>query len=188
MGSSWTAATTTARTATGGSLDDRARFLFEILREIRRSTGPTFQVGLRRTPEGNGITVEEGREVARRVLKSKLVDYLDLSLWDVFAHPRAGGDRLLIDHFTDLPRFRTRLGATGKVLSLDDVAWCLDRSADFVSVGAGAILHHDWASRALIEPGFTVRDRPVPAHHPGNEYLSPTFIDYLSEGWNDFVA
>jgi 2,4-dienoyl-CoA reductase-like NADH-dependent reductase (Old Yellow Enzyme family) len=172
----------------GGSLDGRSRFLFEILRGIRSATGAAFQVGLRLTPEGNGITVEDGREIARRVLESRLVDYLDMSLWDVFAHPRAGGDRLLIEHFTDLPRFGTRLGVAGKVLSLEDVMWCLEHSADFVSVGIGAILHHDWASRTLAEPGFSVRARPVSRQDLGNEHVSATFIDYLSKGWSNFVA
>jgi 2,4-dienoyl-CoA reductase-like NADH-dependent reductase (Old Yellow Enzyme family) len=172
----------------GGSLDDRARFLFEILQGIRSSTGSDFQVGVRLTPEGNGITVEEGREVTRRVLASQLVDYVDLSLWNVFMHPRAGGDRLLIDHFMDLPRFETRLGVTGTILTLHDAQWCLERSADFVSVGVGAILHHDWAARALTDPDFTVRRRPVPADHLTDERLSPTFINYLKQYWNDFVV
>jgi 2,4-dienoyl-CoA reductase-like NADH-dependent reductase (Old Yellow Enzyme family) len=172
----------------GGTLDDRARFLFEVLTEVRRATGPDFQVGLRLTPEGNGITVEEGREVAGRVLASGLVDYLDMSLWDVFMHPRAGGDALLIDHFTDLPRHGTRLGVAGRVLTAEDIAWCLDRGADFVSVGIGAILHHDWASRAIADPRFAARERPVPASTLRAEHVGPTFIDYLEKGWENFVA
>lgn len=172
----------------GGSLDDRARFLFEILHAVRGATGPDFQIGLRLTPEGNGIPVYEGRELARRVMESGLVDYLDMSLWDVFAHPRSGGDRLLIDHFVDLPRHGTRLGVTGKVLSLEDAAWCIDRSADFVSVGIGAILHHDWARRSLTDPAFRIRERPVPAATLNDEYVSTTFVEYLRAGWDGFVA
>jgi 2,4-dienoyl-CoA reductase-like NADH-dependent reductase (Old Yellow Enzyme family) len=172
----------------GGTLDERARFLVEVLTAVRGATGADFQVGLRLTPEGNGITVEEGREIARRVLASGLVDYLDMSLWDVFMHPRSGGDQLLIDHFVDLSRHGTRLGVAGRVLSAEDVAWCLERGADFVSVGIGGILHHDWASRAVAEPDFTARERPVPAAVLQAEHVSPTFIDYLSRGWDNFVA
>ncbi|MCL3820041.1 NADH:flavin oxidoreductase [Aeromicrobium wangtongii] len=172
----------------GGTPQNRARMLFEVLAEVRRATGPGFQVGLRLTPEGNGITVDEGRETARRVLASGLVDYLDMSLWDVFMYPRAGGDRLLIDHFVDLPRHGTRLGVAGRVLSSKDAAWCLDRGADFVSVGIGGILHHDWAARAIADPRFAARERPVSADVLRREHVGPAFIDYLDRGWENFVA
>ncbi len=172
----------------GGSLDNRARMLMEILEGIRAATGPDFQLGLRLTPEGNGITLPEGREVARRVLASGLLDYLDMSLWDVFMAPRGGHDGLLIDHFTDLPRGETRLGVAGKVLSAADAAWCLEKGADFVSVGMGAIVHHDFAERSVADAGFTSLAHPVTREHLAAEAVSPTFVDYLAAGWDGFVA
>lgn len=114
----------------GGSLDHRLRVVFEVLEGIRAATGPHFQLGLRLTPEGYGITLQEGRETAERVLASGLVDYLDMSLWDVYMRPRGeGSDRLLIDHFVDLPRYGSRLGVAGGVLSTRDAQWCLDRGS-----------------------------------------------------------
>lgn len=172
----------------GGTLEHRVRFLFEVLTAVRDATGPDFQVGLRLTPEGNGITVEEGREVARQVLASGLVDYLDMSLWDVFMHPRSGGDVLLIDHFMDLPRHGTQLGVAGGVLSAEDAAWCLARGADFVSVGIGGILHHDWPTRAIADDSFAARQRPVRPEVLLEEHVSQSFIDYLDKGWENFVA
>ncbi|WP_435742361.1 NADH:flavin oxidoreductase [Nocardioides sp. SYSU DS0663] len=173
----------------GGSFDDRLRVLTDVLAGIRAATGPDFQLGLRLTPEGNGISLEEGRETARRVLASGVLDYLDMSLWDVFMRPLGGAEGLLIDHFTDLPRGAARLGVAGKVLSSADVAWCLDRGADFVSVGTGAILHHDFAARAVADPAFEVRSRPVPRRVlQEQEAVSPRFLDYLAAGWDDLVA
>ena len=175
----------------GGSLENRARMLMEILSAIRAATGPDFQLGLRLTPEGNGIVLPEGREVARLVLASGLLDYLDMSLWDVFMQPRGDGadhGGLLIDHFTDLPRGSTRLGVAGRVLSSSGVAWCLDKGADFVSVGTGAILHHDFAARAVADPEFTSIPQPVTRAHLAAESVGPTFVDYLADGWDDFVA
>jgi 2,4-dienoyl-CoA reductase-like NADH-dependent reductase (Old Yellow Enzyme family) len=173
----------------GGSLEHRVRVVLEILDGIRAATGPDFQLGLRLTPEGNGISLADGREIAREVLGSGLLDYLDMSLWDVFMRPRtAGHEGLLIDHFTDLPRHGALLGVAGRVLSARDAQWCLDRGADVVTVGTGAILHHDFAARALADPGFAARPRPVPREVLQDEHVGPAFVDYLAAGWDDLVA
>lgn len=172
----------------GGSLDDRLRVVLEILEGIRGATGPEFQLGLRLTPEGNGITLEEGRETARRVLASGLLDYLDMSLWDVFMRPRGGAEGLLIDHFTDLPRGGTLLGVAGRVLSAADARWCLDKGADIVTVGIGAILHHDFAARAVADEGFVARPGPLTREELRAEAVGPAFIDYLAAGWDHVVA
>ena len=174
----------------GGSLENRSRMLMEILTGIRATTGADFQVGLRLTPEGNGVTLADGVAVAEQVLASGLLDYLDMSLWDVFMHPRGdtGGDeRLLIEHFTALERGETRLGVAGKVLSAADAAWCLGKGADFVSVGMGAILHHDFAARAIADAGFSAIEPPVTREHLVSQSLGQDFIDYLQKGWDGLV-
>ncbi|WP_296606277.1 NADH:flavin oxidoreductase [Nocardioides sp.] len=172
----------------GGSLDDRLRVVLEILEGIRGATGPEFQLGLRLTPEGNGITLDEGRETARRVLDSGLLDYLDMSLWDVFMRPRGGAEGLLIEHFTDLPRGGTLLGVAGRVLSAADARWCLEKGADIVTVGIGAILHHDFAARAVADEGFVARTGPLTREELRAEAVGPAFIDYLAAGWDHVVA
>lgn len=176
----------------GGSLENRMRPLMEVLDGIRSATGPDFQVALRLTPEGNGITVAEGRETTRDVLASGLLDCLDLSLWDVFMRPRGAadagaGEGLLIDHFTDLPRHGVGLGVAGLVQSAADATWCLAKGVDFVTVGVGAILHHDFAARAIADPDFRVRERPVTRDVLRAEHVGPAFIDYLAAGWDDLV-
>lgn len=173
----------------GGSLEDRMRPLREVVEGIRAATGPDFQLGLRLTPEGYGTTLPEGRETARALLATGLLDYLDMSLWDVRMTPRAEGyDGLLIEHFTDLPRHGALLGVAGGVLTTADAQWCLDRGADLVTVGTGAILHHDFAARALADTGFRTRPRPVPRAELAAEHVGPAFLDYLAAGWDDLVA
>lgn len=174
----------------GGSLEDRSRMLFEVLRGIRERTGPDFQVGLRLTPEGAGVLLAEAREVAGQVLASGLVDHLDLSLWDAFkepADPDAAGTRL-IDHFTALPRGKTRLGVAGKILSAADVRWCREHGADFVTIGTGAIVHHDFPQLVAADDAFTSVPQPVTREHLAAESVGPRFVDYLATGWDDFVT
>ena len=172
----------------GGSVEDRSRFLHEVLAGIRQSTGPDFQLGLRLSPERFGIDLDEATALAGRVMADGHLDYLDLSLWDVRKHPHGlGGDQLLLDHFATLPRHGVRLGYAGKVLSAADVKWCLEHAADFVSVGTGAIIHHDFAHQAVSDPAFVSHPQPVTRAHLEAESVGPAFVAYLATNWDDFV-
>ncbi|MGV0909093.1 oxidoreductase [Martelella sp. FOR1707] len=65
----------------GGSLDNRLRFTFEVLAEIRRRVGPEFIVGVRYTGDERlegGFDREEGLEISRRLKESGLVDFLNV--------------------------------------------------------------------------------------------------------------
>lgn len=171
----------------GGSLEDRSRMLFEVLRGIRERTGAGFQVGIRLTPQGNGIVLDEGVTVAQWVLESGLVDYVDMSLWDAFARVDEGGS-LLIDQFTRLHRGSTRLGVAGKIRTVEQARWCMERGADFVDLGRAAIVHHDFPRRAADDSGFVMAGLPVTREHLRGERVGDDFIDYLDAGWPDFVG
>ena len=95
------------------------------------------------------------------------IDYLDMSLWDCFKPPQdpAYADRPLIEHFAALPRHGTRLGVAGKIMDAATAQRCLDAGADFVLIGRGAMLHHDFARRALADPAFRCIERPVSRAH-----------------------
>ena len=173
----------------GGTLEHRMRALLEVLHGIRSATGDGFQVGIRLSPEAKGTPLDEGCEVAQRVLESRFVDFVDMSLFNVHATPHyndAGG--LLIDAFTSLPRGETVLGVTGHVLSAEDAAWCLAKGADVVGIGVGAILHHDFARRALADCHFRARPQPVSRDILHTELVGPAFLDYLAADWDDLVA
>lgn len=171
----------------GGSLEDRSRMLFEVLRGIRERTRADFQVGLRLTPQGNGIVLDEGVAVAQRVLQSGLVDYLDMSLWDAFMTVDEEGS-LLIDAFVGLERGGTRLGVAGRIRSAQQARWCMSKGADFVDLGRAAIVHHDFPTRAGADSTFAMAPLPVTREHLHAERVSETFVEYLDAGWPDFVA
>ena len=147
----------------GGSPENRARIVFEIIKGVRERTRPDFQLGLRLSPERFGLRMAEQIEVARRVLASGDLDYLDMSLWDVFKAPveEAFAHRPLIDWFTELPRGETRLGAAGKLMSAADCRRILEHGADFAILGRAAVLHHDFPQKVAGDPDFH-SDRSVP--------------------------
>jgi len=77
----WSPLTNDLDNAYGGSLDNRLRFTFDVLRAIRDRCGPEFIVGLRYTADPaqvGGMTKEEGLEVSRKLRDSGMVDFLNV--------------------------------------------------------------------------------------------------------------
>ena len=172
----------------GGPLENRARLLFDILAGIRARCRPDFNVGVRLSPERFGMRLPEIRTLAQRLMREGQIDYLDLSLWDVFKEPQeeALRGRSLLSYFTDLERGQVRLGAAGKIASGPDVRRCLQAGVDFVVIGRAAILHHDFPERLRADPALTAIKTPVTVDHLRGEGLSPAFIDYMKR-WQGFV-
>jgi len=173
----------------GGDRQGRERALWAIIAGIRATTRPGFQLGVRLSPERFGILLADSVALTADLLASGQVDYVDLSLWDVLKSPEeeAYAGTRLIDHFTALPRGATRLGVAGKLLSGARVRACLEAGADFVMVGRGAILHHDFPARLRADPDFAAIAPPVSRAYLAGEGLGPAFIDYMAS-WKGFVA
>lgn len=174
----------------GGSFENRSRPLFDIIDAVRARTGPDFQLGVRLSPERFGVTLDEARALAQRVMLCGKVDYLDMSLWDALKEPvdTAYHGKPLIDYFTELPRGSTRLGVAGKIMGVAAAQDCMDKGADYVLIGRGAILHHDFPAQVRGNPGFEAVARPVTRAYLQQQGLGPAFIEYMASGWKDFVA
>lgn len=173
----------------GGSLENRARLLFDLVARIRAETGPDFSLGVRLSPERFGMDVGEIVQVAQRLFDDALIDYLDMSLWDVFKQPNDATyqGKALLDYFTELERGEVRLGAAGKLAGGGDVRRALELGLDFVILGRSAILHHDFPKKLAADPSFTRAELPVSRAHLREEGLSESFIQYMSS-WEGFVA
>jgi len=173
----------------GGSPENRARLLFDIVAGVRASCRGDFVVGVRLSPERFGLRLVEIREVARQLLDGGAIDLLDLSLWDVFKEPEEAQfkGRSLMSYFTDLDRGATRIGVAGKITSGEAARHCLETGADIAIIGRGAILHHDFPERVCTDPDFRARALPVTVEQLRAEGLGPAFVRYM-QGWKGFVA
>jgi len=173
----------------GGTLENRSRLLFDIVAGVRASCRSDFTVGARLSPERFGMQLTEIQSVAQRLMRAGSIDFLDLSLWDVFKEPQDDGfkGRSLLSYFTDLERGSVRLGAAGRIMSGADAARCLEAGLDFVIIGRGAVLHHDFPARVQADPGFRAASLPVTAEYLEQEGLSPVFVKYMGN-WKGFVA
>jgi 2,4-dienoyl-CoA reductase-like NADH-dependent reductase (Old Yellow Enzyme family) len=172
----------------GGSLENRARLLFEVIAGIRAACRPGFQLGLRLSPERFGLKLMEIRDVAAEALRRGDIDYLDLSLWDVSKEPHeeAHRGRTLMSWFAELPRGDVRVGAAGKVMGAADAAGVLSAGLDFAVIGRAAILAHDFPERVRRDPAYRSPRLPVTSRHLADEGVGAPFIAYLS-GWPGFV-
>lgn len=68
----------------GGPLENRMRFLVEVLREVRTTVGDGVAVGVRlvggeERPEPESLTAEDGAEIARRLEADGLTDFVNVS-------------------------------------------------------------------------------------------------------------
>lgn len=173
----------------GGSPENRARVLFEIIDGIRSACRAEFQVGLRLSPERFGQSLEEILSVSHQVLEQDKIDYLHLSLWDVTKEPEeeAFKGRTLLSWFAELPRGNVRLGAAGKVMSGPAAAGVIEAGCDFVTIGRAAILRHDFPKRVRADASYDSPPLPVTADHMLDEGLAATFIAYM-HSWPGFVV
>ncbi|HXA70875.1 MAG TPA: NADH:flavin oxidoreductase [Stellaceae bacterium] len=77
----WSPATNKREDDYGGSLENRLRFTMEVLQAIRCSVGAGFLVGVRMVCDEDwekGLTRQEGVEIARRLVASGRIDFLNV--------------------------------------------------------------------------------------------------------------
>jgi 2,4-dienoyl-CoA reductase-like NADH-dependent reductase (Old Yellow Enzyme family) len=173
----------------GGSLENRARIIFEIIDGVRAQCRKDFQLGLRLSPERFGVKLSEIRDVAAEVLRQGKIDYLDMSLWDYTIEPsdEAFKGRSLMSVFSELPRGHVRLGVAGKIRNAEDVVKVIEGGCDYALIGRAAILRHDFPERVRRDPDYRSPELPVPPSHLLSEGVSPRFVEYL-RGFPGFVG
>lgn len=168
----------------GGSLENRSRLLFEIVEGIRKACGKSFLLGVRLSPERFGMDIYEIRTISQQLIDSGNIDFLDLSLWDVFKSSEVS-EQSLLEFTTDLDKKDVKITVAGKITGGEAVQKVLDAGVDFVTIGKAAILHHDFPVKVMEDPEFKQIQTPVTADYLSKEGLSPTFIEYM-KSWEGF--
>lgn len=173
----------------GGSLDNRARAIQEVIAGIRARCRPDFGLGLRLSPERMGVRTAEILSFCQQLFDENQLDYLDLSMWDVFkeAEEEAFRGKPLLAWFTELNRRNTRLGIAGAVRSGDAARACLEAGADFAIIGRAAITDYDFADRLRTTPDFAMPALPVTPAALIGQGISPPFMTYLGT-FNGFLT
>lgn len=172
----------------GGSLENRARLISEIIEGIREACGTHFLLGLRLSPERFGMRLSEIKSLVAQWCAEGNIDFLDLSLWDVFKEPidEEHQSQSLMAHFNEIDRASVKFTVAGKIDSGAKVQAVLDAGIDFVAIGRSAILHHDFPRQVQQNPQFETIATPVSVDYLQKEGLGPNFISYMRR-WEGFV-
>lgn len=173
----------------GGSLENRARLIQEIIDGVRSHTKSDFVLGLRLSPERMGMKLSEIKLLCLQYDQRKQLDFLDISLWDSFKMPEEEEhqDQSLLSHFTSLNLKHIKLSVAGKIYHAEDVEQIISENLDFLNIGRSGILHHDFPKLVTANADFKAIATPVSRAYLKHEGLSPKFIDYMSR-WPDFVG
>ena len=127
-------------------------------------------------------------KIAGNLLNDDRLDFLDMSLWDVFKEPEdeAYQGKSLLAHFADLERENVKLGVAGKIRSPDAADAAIDQNIDWIMLGRAAIVMHDFPNRYAENQSFQPVTPPVTQQHLEDEGLSKPFVDYM-KSWPGFV-
>jgi 2,4-dienoyl-CoA reductase-like NADH-dependent reductase (Old Yellow Enzyme family) len=183
-------ATNTRSDEWGGNLQNRARFLLEIVRGVRENCGEDFVLGVRLSPEDNnwfhGIEFEACLDLSAQLAEEEGVDYLHISLWDAFKSPDAQPESApAISQVRKWVNQTTPIMTAGKIWTVEDAHKCLDLGADILALGRVAIAHPNWAKdseNADFQPNYP----PFSTEYLKNAGLSQPFIEYMKK-WKGFV-
>ena len=173
----------------GGGREGRFQLLAEIIDGIRQRCRPDLILGVRLSPERFGISTPDALDVFERLVASGEVDFIDLSLWDVFktvADPEMGGVALL-EPFAAIDRGEVRLAVAGHLYSGIEIQRALDLGADIAVIGKAAITNHDLPLLLERDPSAAMRELPVDRATLAAEGLGPAFLDYMAN-WRGFVG
>jgi len=172
----------------GGNLENRARLIFEIVDGIRKACGPQFLLGVRLSPERFGMQLDEVKTVSQQLIDTNQIDFLDISLWDVFKMPEEEShqNKSLLAYFEELDYKDVKWTVAGKINSGEDVQKILNTTVDFVSIGKSGILHHDFPKLVMDNPNFVPAPTPVSTDHLKQEGLGDAFVTYMKR-WEGFV-
>jgi len=172
----------------GGSLENRARFLLQIIERIREVTSDDFLLGVRISPEYKniGVVLEDSLDLVDMLADSAL-DFLHISCWDCFIPPTHHDDpRMVTEIFAERLANRLPLITCGAVWSSSEAQQVMDQGADLVAVARSAIGHADWA-KYLGDLEYDPQRPPFTAEHLMAEGLSEKFVDYM-RAWQGFVS
>lgn len=172
----------------GGSLENRARLLFEVVDGVRKQCGTDFLLGVRLSPERFGMDLEEVKTLCLQLVQAYNIDFLDISVWDYKKLPEDERyqNKSLLNHLTELKLHDVKLTVAGKIRNAEDVQNVLHQGVDFVTIGRSAILHHNFPKLVNSSKEFIPVKPPVSHAYLKNEGLGEAFIDYIKR-WKGFV-
>jgi 2,4-dienoyl-CoA reductase-like NADH-dependent reductase (Old Yellow Enzyme family) len=151
----------------GGSLENRLRFLVEILREVRRMVGPEFALGVRLSSEEGlpeGQPADDVAAASESLIADGLIDFLNISLGSYYQLDKLiGMTQEPHGYMVPAAEKATRDAAvptmvTGRFLTLAEAESVIaSGAADMVSMVRALIADPDLIPKTLTERNDSIR-------------------------------
>lgn len=174
----------------GGSIENRARMLREIVRGVREDLHEGFLIGVRLSSEdtrqSRGIDIDESVTVAQWMAEAG-VDFIHLSLWDFEKNSTKHPDTHPIKLFRAALPPTVMLIVAGKIWTAEEAERALQLGADVVALGRAGILNPSWPELARSDDWEPERG-PLTESEFAEISVGSAFVGYLREKWPDFVA
>ena len=169
----------------GGSVENRFRFLRQIILAIREKVSDDFLISVRISPKINtiGISIDDSIEVTKMLCEMD-IDMFHLSCWNAFEELADGSN--LTKLFKQYIPEHIAYVSTGSIWSGEDARWLMLQGADFVGVARAAIAHPDWAI-GVDDPMYQPKQPPFSEKELLEADLSPVFVEYM-RNWEGFVS
>ncbi len=169
--------------AYGGSLENRARLLRQVVRAVRASVRRDFVVGVRLSPvdlfDRRGLVLDDSLQVARWLAEDG-IDFLHLSLRSIAGpapfEPERGS---VTTAFRAVLPPEVPLLSVGGVWTAEDAQAGLAAGADLVVLGKAAIANPEWPHDAL-RPGWQPARPPWSRAHLAAADVGEALVRYLS--------
>lgn len=175
----------------GGSVQNRARLITEILQSIRLHLPPYFLVGVRLSPEDKynykGIDIDDSLRIAE-ILKDNGADFIDISTWGSTNPPQKYPEstKPIITWFREYLGNEIPLFVAGEIWTHQDAVNALIAGADFVALGKAAIGIPDWPTLAKTKTPHITKP-PYSTAQLSNADVGNVFIEYMRR-WDNFVS
>jgi 2,4-dienoyl-CoA reductase-like NADH-dependent reductase (Old Yellow Enzyme family) len=171
----------------GGSLENRARLLREVLAAVKRAA-PKLVLVVRLSPEdfgqAKGLDLDESLQVACWLAHDGL-DVLHLSLWRSALPTAKRPDTHAIPLFREAVGSGVRIVSAGAIWTREEAEAQLALGADAIALGRAAIVDPRWPERA--REGLEPLRPPRTAEELRAAALGEAFVGYMRR-WKGFVA
>jgi len=174
----------------GGSLENKLRLLFTIIKEIRKTVPAGFIIGIRLSPEDSanfkGIDFDDSLNMAE-ALAIPDVDYIHISAWEALKKPNKyqNKEKTIIEYFREVIPSNVMLMVAGEIWTKQQADKAIALGADCVAIGRAAIANPDWPKHAAGKDFNPIRP-PYSAKLLRSKKVSDRFIIYL-KNWKGFV-
>ncbi|NNM60442.1 MAG: NADH:flavin oxidoreductase [Legionellales bacterium] len=172
----------------GGTIENRARFLREIMQACKKRVPADFLVGVRLLPEGGGLDFDEMLQVAQW-MKDDGASYFHLSLIDSQAVPKKheqSSQKTIIQYFREQLKADYPLIGGGAIKTAADANKSIAEGASLVYLARTAIGNTRWPL-LIEEADFAPVLPPYTAEYLEQSGLSAAFRGYLATMPKGFV-